>query len=194
MNAMMSILLVMATVMLSTIYPAFKAAKSSNPGVQRAWRMPKPEGDLYDMKFPFTVSGYDMVGLISFLEEYFVSHKDKSVGSFAADEINVACDDGRFALSAMVWLQPFDQGVCQSFQLRTSPSDIRQIDEIHIRMERIAGSPVIWQRSSATFIEDIRQQFIFWRTIDDDAVEHYHKMTVDRFGLTDEADEGSDEA
>ncbi len=146
MNAMFSMLLVMATVLISTVYPAFKAARSANPGIQRRWRMPKPAGDVYDLHFPFTVSAYDMTGLISFLEEYLLSHADRSVGAFAADQVKVEHIAGRFTLSAMVWLQPFDQGVCQTFQLQTVPSDIAGIDEIRILMQRQAGSPAIWQR------------------------------------------------
>ena len=194
MNAMASILLVMATVMVSTVYPAFKAARSANPGIQRKWRMPAPDGDKYNIKFPFTVSQYDMIGLISFLEEYFVSHQDRSVGSFAADEVRVEYSDERFSLRAKVWLQPFDQGVCQEFVLETLPSDIEGIDEVSIQMHRTAGPPVIWRRSCNVFIEDIRQQFIFWRTIDEDAVEHYHDNTVRRFGLATDAGEPSGEA
>ena len=187
MNAMFSVLLVMATVLASTVYPAFKAARSANPGIQRRWRMPKASGDVYDIRFPFTVSAYDMVGLISFLEEFLLSHSDRSVGSFAADQVRVDHTDGRFVLSAMVWLQPFDQGVCQTFQLQTVPSDIEGIDEIRICMNRLAGSPAIWQRSTNTFIEEVRQQFIFWRTIDEDSIDHYHQRTLERFALTEVA-------
>jgi hypothetical protein len=187
MNAMVTLLIVMATVMLSTIYPAFKASRSANSGIQRRWRLPEPAGDLFQVEFPFTVSDYDMVGLVSFLQEYMESHHDKSVGSFAADRVKVEHADGRFALSAVVWLQPFDQGVSQTFALHTRPSDIEGIDEVHVEMRRLSGSPAIWRRSSKVFIYDLRNQFILWRTIPDDAAEQYHEMTAKRFGLPEPA-------
>ena len=112
------------------------------------------------------------------------SHRDKSVGSFAADDIHVEHRDGRFQLSSTIWLQPFDQGVSQSFALYTSPSDIEGIDEVHIQMKRHSGPPVIWQRSNKVFINDIRQQFIFWRTIPEEMMDHYHQVTAKRFALT----------
>lgn len=183
MNAMVAILVVMATVLVSTIYPAMKASRSANPGIQRRWKMPAPQGDAHNIDFPFTVSQFDLVGLISFLEEYFLSHHDRSVGSFAADDVTIERENGKFVLKASVWLQPFDQGVSQTFELRTRPSDIEGIDEVTLAMRRQSGPPVIWQRSNKVFINDIRQQFIFWRTIDEDMMDHYRDMTVRRFGL-----------
>ncbi|MHC4717556.1 MAG: ABC transporter permease, partial [Planctomycetota bacterium] len=194
MNAMFSIVLVMLTVMASTVYPALKASRSANPGIQRKWRMPRPDGDEYDFPFPFTVSQYDMIGLISFLEEYFLAHRDRTVGAFAADDVRIDRRDGRFTLSATVWLRPFDQGVSQTFRMQAAPGDLEGIDEVHVQMHRRAGPPVIWRRSAAGFIDDIRQQFIFWRTIDEDMVDHYHRTTVTRFGLDEPIEERPDEA
>ncbi len=181
MNAMLTLLIVMATVLISTIYPAIKASRSANPGAQRQWRMPKPDGDTLKLDFPFTVSEYDVIGLVSFLEEHLQSHHDKSVGLFAADRVTVRHSEGRFTLNAMIWLQPFDQGVSQTFTLRTDPSDIPGIDRVHVEMERLSGSPAIWQRSSTVFIHDLRAQFILWRTIPDEAAEHYYRLTAERF-------------
>lgn len=182
MNAMLTLLIVMATVLISTIYPAIKASRSANPGAQRHWRMPEPEGNRLSLDFPFTVSEYDVIGLVSFLEEHLLSHHDKSVGLFAADRVEVRRDaEGRFDIRAMVWLQPFDQGVSQTFALRTDPSDIPGIERVHVEMVRLSGSPAIWRRSSRVFIHDLRSQFILWRTIPDEAADHYYKLTTERF-------------
>ncbi len=181
MNAMITLLIVMATVLISTIYPAIKASRSANPGAQRTWRMPDPKGDTFNIEFPFTVSDYDAIGLMSFLEEHLLSHRDKSIGLFAADKVEVNHAGGRFAIEATVWLQPFDQGVSQRFRLRTEPGAIPGIDRVRVEMTRLSGSPAIWQRSAKVFIHDLRNQFILWRTIPDDAAEHYYQMTAARF-------------
>ena len=181
MNAMITLLIVMATVLISTIYPAIKASRSANPGAQRTWRMPEPEGDTFDIEFPFTVSDYDAIGLTSFLEEHLLSHRDKSIGLFAADQVEVRHTGGRFIIEASVWLQPFDQGVSQRFILRTEPGAIPGIDRVRVEMTRLSGSPTIWRRSAKVFIHDLRNQFILWRTIPDDAAEHYYQMTTARF-------------
>lgn len=190
MNAMLTLLIVMATVLASTLYPAFRASRSANPGAQRQWRMPEPEGDLLRLVFPFTVSSYDMVGLVTFLEEYLLSHREKSVGLFAADVVEVRHEGDRFTLSATAWLQPFDQGISQTFTLWTQPGAIAGIDQVHVEMRRLSGSPAIWRRSSRVFIHDLRNQFILWRTIPEEAAEHYHRVTSSRFALREEGRAG----
>lgn len=182
-DAMLAILLVMVTVLLSTIYPAYKASRSANPGVQRSWRLPAPKGDRLEVEFPFTVSGHDAIGLMMFLEEFLVAHRDRSVGAFAAADVQVEHEAGRFIVRAKIWLQPFDQGVSQTFSLSTLPSDIEGIDRVMLVMERLSGPPAVWRRGNAIFVHELRQQFIFWRTIDQEAGEHYHKMSAERFQL-----------
>ncbi len=184
MNAMVTLLIVMATVLISTIYPAYRASRSANPGIQRRWRIPKPDGDRHHIDFPFTVAEYDLVGLITFLEEYMAAHRDKSVGSFAADEVVVTRGEQGFVLDAKVWLKPFDQGVSQTFRLSTVPSDIEGIGAVKLELVRLSGPPAIWERSNKVFVNDIRQQFIFWRTIDEAMMEHYHDTAAKRFGLS----------
>jgi hypothetical protein len=185
-QAMFAILLVMLTVLASAIYPAFKASRSANPGIQRRWRLPAPDGDDLAIEFPFTVSRQDAIGLMSFLEEHLVAHRDRSVGAFAAADVSIDHHDARFILAARVWLQPFDQGVSQTFTLRTEPSDIEGIDRVILAMHRLSGPPHVWQRGNAVFVNELRKQFIFWRTIDPDAVEHYHQLSARRFALADE--------
>ena len=60
--AVLSCMLVMAVVMLSTIYPARKASQMAVPDVTRKWKLPPPDGDQWDFEFPFTVSGHEVLG------------------------------------------------------------------------------------------------------------------------------------
>ena len=45
-NAIVTVLIVMATVLVSTIFPAIRASGSANPGVQRRWRIAVARQDL----------------------------------------------------------------------------------------------------------------------------------------------------
>jgi hypothetical protein len=83
-NAIVTILIVMATVLVSAIYPAIKASKSANPGLLRSWRPPPPQGDIHEITFPFTVSAYDLTGVVSFLQEHFEHFSDTGLGAFMA--------------------------------------------------------------------------------------------------------------
>jgi len=192
-GAMTTILVVMLTVLLSAVYPAIRASRSANPGIQRRWKMPPPQGDEHHVHFPFTVSRHDLMGLVAFLEEHFDSHRERSDGHFAADHVKVRHEEQGYELEAQVWLTPFDQGVSQAFRLYTMPSDIEEVYEVHLYMKRLAGPPATWRRGNQIFVQEVRQQFIFWRTIDPQVQDHYRQMTMDRFeGGSDEAPPSSE--
>ncbi len=178
-TAIITILIVMATVLLSTIYPAIKASRSANPGVNRSWKLPKPQGDIHSIVFPFTVSSYDMKGIVSFLKEHLDSHNDISLGHFSAQDAEILKigDSRTLGLHAKVWLAPFDLGVSQTFKLSTVPSSIPGIQEVNIEFHRLSGRPANWERFNRIFINDLRKQFLIWRALNHDAMENYRAKT-----------------
>jgi hypothetical protein len=101
------------------------------------------------------------------------------------------------ALRALIWLQPFDQGISQRFELTARPSDIEEVCEIHIRIERLSGPPSAWKRSYTVFFGDLRAQFLLWRTLSDEAREHYLVLADEveaRLGVAAAAHSGTDTA
>ncbi len=193
-NALMTILLVMATVLLSAVYPAIKASRSANPGLLRSWRLPTPEGDVFNIAFPFTVSAYDITGVVSFLKEHFENYEDVGLGVFMAKNPQlVSLPDSGVGLDAMVALAPFDLGVTETFQLRTAPSAIPGIDEVYIRLERLSGQHGDWRRLNKTLLDDLRRQFLIWRSLPQETMEHYRQLTLSALGQHggETAEEGS---
>ena len=65
-SAIVSSLLVMGVVLLSTIYPAKIAAKSSVPDTVRRWIPPDPDGDRWEFEFPFMVSEAEVRDSVGF--------------------------------------------------------------------------------------------------------------------------------
>jgi len=183
-NTIVTILIVMATVLISSVYPAIKASKSANPGLMRIWRPPKPEGDTLDLVFPFTVSQYDITGVLSFLQEHFANHTDTGLGRFMTSEVelvrNKETDD--LGLIATLALAPFDLGVSQHFNLHSTPSEIEGIDEVRVIIDRISGQPKDWQRLNKVFLDDLRQQFLIWRSIPRTTMEMYRQRTLTTLG------------
>ncbi|MCE5327446.1 MAG: M28 family peptidase [Planctomycetaceae bacterium] len=179
-NAIVTILIVMGTVLISTIYPAVKASRSANPGIQRHWRIPKPVNNLYDLVFPFTVSSYDITGVVSFLKEHFDNFSDTSMGVFATTSSAIIRQSGNDMLGfeAAVALAPFDLGVNQKFALLSQPSDIEGIDEVHILIYRVSGSQGDWQRANRVFINDLRKQLLIWRSLTPQIMEEYRQKTL----------------
>lgn len=181
-SSLFTILIVMAMVLLSTIYPAIMASRSANPGVNRSWKMPKPEGDTLRFTFPFTVPEKSFAGILGFVREHFESHGDASLDVFSAKRIAVhrVADSGqRLGISAQIALAPFDLGVLQGFEMHTRPSDIPGIDEVVVELTRLNGAPGTWLRGNRFFIEDLRNQFLVWRSLPVETVEHYQRNTAE---------------
>lgn len=178
-NAIVTILIVMATVLISAIYPAVKASKSANPGLLRSWRPPPPDGDVYDIVFPFTVSEYDLTGVVSFLKEHFENFSDTGLGAFMAQETEMMrFEDGALGLRAHLALAPFDLGVTQHFELRSTPSEIKGIDEVQIKLIRRSGQVGDWVRLNRNLFNDLRTQFLLWRSIPKEIMEQYRAQTL----------------
>ncbi|MBR1837679.1 MAG: hypothetical protein IJ783_10385 [Kiritimatiellae bacterium] len=184
-----TILVVMAVVMLSTIYPAMRAGKSANPGVARKWKMPRADGDNLRFAFPFTVSAVDFAGILSFLREHFENHADATLGAFSARDVELWSEpdperpgEKRSGISAKVSLAPFDLGIFQDFRMHSRPSDIGGIDEVVVEIRRLGGTPEAWQRGNRGFAAELREQFLLWRSLPIATVEHYRAATAAALG------------
>ncbi|MBI5723370.1 MAG: M28 family peptidase [Planctomycetes bacterium] len=180
-NAIVTILIVMATVLVSTIYPAIKASRSANPGIQRTWRIPKPQAGMYDLVFPFTVSAYDITGVVSFVKEHFDNLNDTSLGCFATTSCHIFRQklNDMLGFRANVALAPFDLGVNQDFAMLSRPSDIEGIDEVRVLIFRLSGANGDWQRSNRMFIHDLRKQLLIWRSLPHEVQEKYRQKTME---------------
>jgi len=183
-NAIVTVLIVMCTVLISTIYPAMKASRSANPGIQRSWRIPQPEGNLYDLMFPFTVSAYDIIGVVSFLKEHFDNYSDTSLGVFTSMRCWVFRQESNDMLGfrASVALAPFDLGVTQEFALLSQTSEIEGIDEVRILIYRLSGAQGDWRRSNRVFINELRKQLLIWRSLPQEVMDKYRNSTLDAWG------------
>ncbi len=184
-NAIVTILIVMMTVLISAIYPAIKASRSANPGVMRSWRMPHPQDDKVEMTFPFTVSEYDFTGVVSFLKEHFDNFQDTSLGVFMARETRIIevydeeAGKERIGIRSKIALAPFDLGVTQDFTLTSTPSEIEGIDEVKILLTRLSGQPKDWERLNKNLLNDLRKQFLIWRSLPGETMEVYRRQTLE---------------
>ncbi len=190
-NAIFTLLVVMLTVLVSAIYPAMKASRSANPGILRRWRLPAPKGDRFEIVFPFTVSEYDITGVVSFLKEHFENFGDSGLGVFMAANARLVWGGrplaegeglGWVGLDAELSLAPFDLGVTQSFELRSAPSEIPGIDEVKIKLTRKSGQPKDWHRLNKVLLNDLRRQFLIWRALPHETMEIYRHRTLAEMG------------
>lgn len=175
--AVFTVLVVMATVLGSTLYPAWKASQVSVPGIERRWRLPAPQGDYLHILLPFTVSSAQAVGIMMFLREYLEAHTDYSLGHFSTDRVQMSAfptDHGEgYRLECMVWLAPYDLGVSEYFIIETRPTEDIFVNTIHITIRRESGDESSWLRVTRNFLNLIRKQFLLWRTLRPETKQHY---------------------
>ena len=182
-NSLFAMSVVMATVMISAIYPALRASRSANPGLARAWKLPEPDGDQMQLMFPFTVSAFDITGAVSFLAEHFRHHDDAGFGDFATMDVKLYEDaEENLALEIEVALAPFDLGVTEHVKLTAIPSEIEGVDEVSVVITRKSGTRGDWLRANRVFLKDMRQQFLLWRTLSSDVIESYRMRTLQELG------------
>jgi len=169
MSAVASTFIVMAVVILSTLYPAKVASSMAVPDVTRKWKFPDPEGDDWTFDFPFTVASKHVLGLYVFLNNYFDGYKEESVGSFYTNEVEFLTLDSEYGQGYLirmnVWLAPFDMGISQNVELRALPTEDEGIARIQVFIHRMSGEMSSWQRLNKGFLTEIRKQFLIWRTV-----------------------------
>ena len=175
--AIVSALMVMAVVMLSTVYPSRKASQLAVPDVTRRWRLPTPDGDRWHFEFPFTVSGQDVLGLCVFLIGYFDSYSEESIGTFYTDGAELGHQETPqgegYTIDMNIWLAPFDLGVSQHVVIRALPVGEHNIFQVELDITRLSGEDASWRRVNQRFMNVIRKQFLIWRTVDGDSKSSY---------------------
>lgn len=169
MSAVLSTMLVMVIVWLSTFYPARKASEVATPAIDRSWKVPEAEGDLWRIPLPFSVTGEQAVGVNSFLGEWFRAYEEYSVGDFVTQDVKsdeFDTEQGRaYSLEAKAWLAPFDLGVSQLVRLETTPTAMEDVYEIQVTLKRESGDISNWKRVNRRFLNTLRKQFLIWRTL-----------------------------
>lgn len=164
-----STLIIMATVLLSVIYPARKASDIAMPGIERRWTLPEPQDDHIRMNLPFTVTGDQALGVNVFLLDYLGAHADYSLGNFSTGDLRLETAQYEmgegYALKVMVWLAPYDLGVSEHMTLETVPTDDAEIFQIRTVIRRESGDEASWMRVTRNFINLLRKQYLLWRTL-----------------------------
>jgi len=169
MSAVTSTVIVVAVVLLSTLYPARKASEVATPAVDRSWKVPEPVGDNWDIVLPFAVTGEQAAGVNGFLKEWFQAYEEYSIGDFVTQDVQSDTFDTEhglaYRISCKAWLAPFDLGVSQTVTLQTVPTPMEDVFEVKLRITRESGDISNWKRVNRRFLNTLRKQFLIWRTL-----------------------------
>ena len=176
-SAVLSTLIIVAVVLLSTLWPAKKASEVATPAIQRSWQVADPEGDLWRIRLPFAVTGDQAVGVNGFLAEWFQSYEGYSVGDFITEGIYRETFDSEygeaFRIGCKAWLAPFDLGVSQHIKLETVPTELADVYDLRLTLTRVSGDVSNWKRVNRRFMNTLRKQFLIWRTLSASERERY---------------------
>jgi len=190
-SAVMTTMVVVGVVLLSTIYPARKAAEVATPAIDRTWRVPEPDGDEWSIPLPFSVTGEQAKGLNSFLAEWFSAYEEYSIGDFVTQNVETeetetdvptvagAPSPGKgllYRIRCMTWLAPFDLGVSQRLTVETRPTTMADVFEITVQIHRESGDISNWKRVNRRFLNTLRKQFLIWRTLKQGERDRYLKQ------------------
>ncbi len=186
-SAISSTLIVMATVFLSTAYPAKKAADLTVPDVTRKWTFGEPDGDDWSFDFPFTVAGAEVMGLYGYLTEVFESYGEGSIGEFLAEEVDFSVLGGpvdpHYQITLQAWLAPYDQGIAQHVTMEAIAGE-HDIFRIAMRIQRLSGEVASWKRINRRFLDVLRKRFLVWRTIPLSARQRFSTEAAARLGVS----------
>lgn len=178
MSTVVATIIVMVVVLLSTMYPALKASRMAVPDIERKWKLPEPEGDVWHFNLPFTVLAEEALGLNVFMRDYFEAHADESASDFYTDQVAFSEADGdSYQIGMMVWLAPYDLGVSQSIKFVTSPVGGEEEDlyKITLDVHRESGEIASWKRVNRRFLNLLRKQLLIWRTFSVDIRAEFHE-------------------
>ena len=168
-SAVLATLVVVAVVLLSTIYPARKASEVATPAIERSWKVADPVGDVWKIELPFAVTGEQAAGVSGFISEWFEAYEEYSVGDFVTQDVVTSKFKGEYGqgyrVKCRAWLAPFDLGVSQDVVLETVPSSMEDVYELKLTINRESGDISNWKRVNRRFLNTLRKQFLIWRTL-----------------------------
>lgn len=186
-SAVLSAGLVMGTVIASTIYPARKASQIAAPAQSEEAFESEPEGDVWKLPLPFSVSEVEAAPLVEFLGEWLQAYEGYTIGDFVTSDTSMKAEEGGvFMVKTSAWLAPYDLGVAQEVLLIASPGQVKGVYLLDLVLTRVSGEVDNWVTVNGRFLANLRKQFLTWRTLTADQREKYVSAARERFGLSDQ--------
>jgi hypothetical protein len=164
------ILFTIAIVLLSTLYPSMVATSAAVPSGKRKWSLPKHDGRVMPVVFPFIYQPNLIYGINGYLESYFSRFTEASFGDLIAqrDGCELSQDkDGRpcLALRYQLALAPFDLGVTQELVFNTAYDERVQAYRLTMINTRLSGQDSNWAATNMQFLEKMRNYLLHWRNL-----------------------------
>jgi ABC-type lipoprotein release transport system permease subunit len=191
-----AMILVIAVVLISVIYPSRVAAQIAIPDVKQSFKLPQPVNNRIELILPFFMKYEEHESIGGFIYSYLSGHQDISHGMFSTGPVDIifSCntvDDIKqmveqakipsavncMHIRTQVWLAPFDFGIMQKVDIQFCPArENSNYLEIKITLQRNSGEVQMWKRLNTMFLHDIRKQLLIWRSIDSAGHTYYEDV------------------
>jgi len=181
-SAVLSAGIVMGIVILSTLYPARRAAQIAAPAMNDQVFQTEPDGDVWELPLPFSISEGEAAPLTAFLGEWLRAYEGYTIGEFVSKDTHyglaVPGDRPSYYVEAITWLAPYDLGISQHMRLELKPGLVRGVYVLDLTLTRIAGDPENWPVVNQRFLASVRLQFLTWRTLEKGMRERYREESA----------------
>jgi len=175
-----ALLISMLAMVISSIYPLYKASKLVTPSLERKWRIPtKPVGDKWSIPIPFFATSTEEVeGILAFLREFFQAHTGESPPNFSI--LGMKLKEGEVegapfkGIDIDVRIAPYESGVHQTAQVLFKKVGERW--EMLSLVTRLTGAPPEWMKLNTRFTDNVRKQLLLWRSMTPDDRRKYIQM------------------
>jgi hypothetical protein len=165
-----SISILLAAALLSSLYPAKVAASLITPSLERKWKPPtKPRGGVWEIPMPLSLPSLEEArGLMEFLQEYYEGTGAERP-SFRVVKVNRT---DLLSLQLEVALAPYELGMKQIAEITAEFSKVENRYRVVTVLKHVSGPEKMWASYSYFFIDDLRKQLLIWRAL---SAEERHK-------------------
>ena len=172
-----SLLIVLGTTLVSTLYPMSKASRLVTPGVKRSWELPPPVGDEYLITLPFKPSKVEVTGVMKYVLEFLETHRAEKEEAFTSDELKMErkqIEEGELiTIYAKTRHAPWDLGISNIVEINALLPKDSDMCDIEIRIKRLSGYTTPWKNAVKKFYGEIRDQFRYWKGLSPQEKEKY---------------------
>jgi Na+-transporting methylmalonyl-CoA/oxaloacetate decarboxylase gamma subunit len=167
-----SVLIVVGSTLVVSLYPAMLASRMITPSYERKWKPEtKPKGNIWELNFPLVVRDKpEVIGILNYMKEYF------SEAGYAGSGHRIVkigdVDREKLSFDFEVVLTPMETGVTQRVKLyfQILPDERKQLSAL---IELISGDRSFFTSRNYAFLDLIRNQVLLWRSLPEEDRNRY---------------------
>jgi len=174
-SVVISMMVLIAAIVLSSLYPSLFFSKLVTPSLERKWRVPtKPKENIWEIRMPLKVDEKEALGVLAYLHEYFTGIGSEQPTFRVINIFGINVDNK--TLSLRVLLLPAELNIVHDAFIQ-GILDVRDYS-FYLVMKRISGDSKQWSVRCLPFIDAVRKQLLIWKSLSPKEQAKYLEMSV----------------